>query len=154
MRAYDYHPQIHECFFVNQFASVLGMPMNTLHAKRILCAFFQTFREHIPLFASKSLIAHLPKDVRPFYKEGWQNHFSTKFDYDTFVDDLYTMKGMDHVKLFRSRREAETAVSAVFEVIRERSTDEEYEDLMSLMPLVLRINLLHDFHFDGHSYIS
>ncbi len=143
MKAYSYHSSINESPFIHHFANVLGIPKNTSHAKSILCAFFQTIRAQMPLFASRALLNHLPNEVRTIYKDGWHLEYSPTFDYDAFINRLYNYKGFEHLNVFCSKNEAETAVSAVFEVIKEESTEEEYEDLMSFMPLLLRVNLMH-----------
>ncbi len=153
MRTYNASVQTQEAPFVAHFASVIGMPGNIVRAKRILTAFLQTIRERIPLFASKALIAHLPNDIKPLIKEHWNRQFSTKFDYNEFIDALCETKGMEHFNLFYSKKEAETAVSAVFEVIKERESCHRYADLMSLMPLCLRMNILNEYFFDVHGQI-
>ena len=152
MKALFCHAQIQECPFVAQFARVLGMPDNTLHAKSILSAIFQTIRERIPLFASRTLIAYLPNDVNPLYSEEWNNEYSTEFDYNLFIHDLYSLKGLEHTYVFHSKMEAEGSVSAFFEVLKESLSHNQYEDLMSFMPFSLRTNLMNDYVFEGHSF--
>ena len=147
------HP-IQSDAFVEELATVLGMPKNPTHAKRILCAFFQTIRARIPPIASSVFMAHLPKDLKRTYMDGWNNRFSPKFDYDEFIDALYDSKGMEHRRLFSSKTQVETSVYAIFEVIKERLTDNQYSAVMALMPLLLRVNLVTDFIFEGHSYVS
>lgn len=152
MKALFCHAHIQQSPFVGKFAKVLGMPDNTLHAKSILSALFQTIRERIPLFASRTLIAYLPHEIKPLYLEEWQNEFSTNFDYKEFINALYRLKGLEHSDVFHSKMEVEAAVSAFFEVLKREIEDHQYEDLMSFMPLMLRVNLMNDYVFEGHSY--
>lgn len=130
MKAYYFHSQIHEIPFVNHFAGVLGMPRNTLHAEGILCAFFKTFRERIPLFASRALIAHLPTDVHPLYKRDWNQEFATTFDYYEFVEALFTTKNKNNSHFFNTKGKVEAVVSAFFEVIKKEATEEKTDDLI------------------------
>lgn len=152
MKALFCHAHIQQSPFVGQFAKALGMPGNTLRAKSILSALFQTIRERIPLFASRTLIAYLPNEIKPLYLEEWQNEFSTKFDYKEFINALGKLKGLEHSHVFHSKMEVEAAVSAFFEVLKREIEDHQYEDLMSFMPLMLRVNLMNDYVFEGHSY--
>ncbi len=152
MKALFCHSQIEQSPFVAQFARVLGTADNTLYAKSVLSAIFQTLREHIPLFASRTLIAYLPNEIGPLYLEEWNNEYSTKFDYNSFICALCTLKGLEHTYVFHSRMEAERFVSAFFEVLKESLSHNQYEDLMSFMPFSLRINLMDDYVFEGHSY--
>lgn len=152
MKALFCHAHIQQSPFVAQFAKALGMPSNTLRAKSILSALFQTIRERIPLFASRTLVAYLPNEIKPLYLEEWQNEFSTKFDYKELINDLCKLKGLEHSDVFHCKREVETAVSAFFETLKAEIEDYQYEDLMSFMPISLRVNLMNDYVFDGHSY--
>lgn len=152
MKAIFCHAQIQKCPLVAQFARALGMPKNTLHAKSVLSAIFQTLRERIPLFASRTLVSYLPNDVRPLYYEEWENEFATTFDYKEFLHALYKLKGLEHSDVFYSKTEAELSITAFFEVLKKGLTQTQYEDLMSFMPLSLRINLMNDYVFDEHSY--
>ena len=152
MKALFCHSQIQQSPFVAQFARVLGMAGNTLHAKSVLSAIFQTLRERIPLFASRILIAYLPNEIEPLYFEEWNNEFSTKFDYNSFICALCALKGLEHTYVFHSKMEAEGSVSAFFEVLKESLSHNQYEDLMSFMPFSLRTNLMNDYVFEGHSF--
>ncbi len=147
MKALFCHAHIQQSPFVAQFAEALGIPNNTLRAKSILSALFQTIRERIPLFASHTLIDFLPDVVKPLYLEEWHNEFSTQFDYKEFINALYKLKGLEHSAVFHSKIEVEAAVCAFFEVLREGVEETQYEDLMSFMPLSLRVNLMNDCAF-------
>lgn len=144
---------IQEVPFVPYFATVLGMPENNPYAKRILCALFKTIKKHLPLYASHALVSYLPRDMKSLFEENGQLSFSSTFNYDAFINDLYTAKGIEHSHLFHNRKEAEDAVSVFFEVMKARLCNRKYADLMSLMPLSLRLNLMKDYVFEGHSYI-
>ena len=152
MKALFCHAQIQKCPFVAQFAKVLGMPNNTLHAKSVLSAIFQTIRERVPLFASRTMVAYLPNDLKPLYLEEWNDEFSTRFDYSEFIHALMTLQGLEHIHVFHSKAEAELSVSGLFSVIKAHLSDNQYEDLMSFMPFSLRVNLMNDYGFEGHSY--
>ena len=128
------------------------MPNNPMHSKRILCGFFQTIRTRITPIASSALMAHLPKDLKRVYMADWNHKFTSKFDYDEFINALYAICGMEHLRIFNSKVQAEMSVSAIFNVLKEHLTDNQYAAMMSLMPLVLRVNLVTDFVFEGHSY--
>ncbi len=153
MKPYSSIFDIQEVPFVPYFATALGMPENNPFAKRILCALFQTIREHLPLYASNALMTYLPRDLKPLFRDHWNQTFSTTFNYDAFINDLHAVKGMEHNHLFYSRKDAEDAVSVFFEVMKARLSNIEYTDLMSLIPFSLRLNLMNDYVFEGHSYI-
>ena len=147
-----YTQPIPAVLFIDQFAKVLGMPKNKNHARRILCAFCQTFRVRVPLIASSALVAHLPKEIKQLYKNGWNRKCCPHFDYDEFINALFEIKGVEHLQIFSSKAEAEKAVSAVFEVLKAFETERQYSVTISFMPLLLRVNLVKDYVFEGYSY--
>jgi uncharacterized protein (DUF2267 family) len=153
MKLHFCNSRIQEMPFVIHFATALDMNQNTLKAKYILNAVFQTLTARIPFFASDALIGHLPKDVQPLFKDNCPHRCATDFDYDEFINALYESSHIEHCRLFCSTKEVETAVSTLFEVIKERLTEQQHIDLMLLMPLTLRMNLLNDYVFEGHLYI-
>ena len=153
MKPYSSNFDIQKFPFVAHFAMAFRMPENTLIARCILRAVLQTIREHLPLFASNALLSSLPRDMKPLLLENGQQTFSTTFNYDAFINDLYATKGLEHNNLFYARKDAEDAVSTFFEVMKTRLTPDQYADLMSLMPFSLRLNLMNDYVFEGHSYI-
>lgn len=153
MKPFSSNLIIREVPFVPYFATAFSIPENNLYAKRILSALFQTIRKHLPLYACNSLMAYLPRDMKSLFRENWLQTFSTTFNYDAFINDLYAAKGIEHSHLFHYRKNAEDAVSVFFEVMKARLSNREYIDLMSLMPFSLRLNLMNDYVFEGHSYI-
>ena len=122
------------------------------HTKRILNAFFQTIRVRIPAIASSALIAHLPRELKRLYMTDWDHRFSIKFDYSEFIDALYDARGMEHLRLFDTKAQAEMTVMSIFAVLKKHQTDTQYNAMISLMPLLLRVNLVTDYAFEGHSY--
>lgn len=146
--------RIQEADFVVQLAKALEIPNNTVYARRILCSIFQTLRVRITPIASSAIIAHLSKDVKQMYMGGWDNRYLPMFDYDDFINALYKQKGLEHLTLFNSKQHAERSVAAIFEVMKVQLTDNQYNSMMSLMPVLLRLNLMKDYVFEGHSYFS
>jgi uncharacterized protein (DUF2267 family) len=147
-------PRNQESPFITELATVLGIPENPAHAEKVLCAVFQIIRERVPPIASSALIAPLPLEVKKLYMAGWNRKFFPKkeFNYDQFIDTLYEFQGTEHFRLFRSRGQVKESVSVIFEVIKRYVSTKQYGVMMSLMPLILRINLSADYIFEGQSY--
>ena len=153
MKSFSRYQTLRNCSFVTQFTSVLGMSKNATEAKYILFVFFKVIRKYIPPFNFRAFLAFLPSDFESFFTKDNSNRFLKKFDYDEFINALFLEKKVKHYNLFCSTNEVEAAVSAVFEVIKQQITENQYKDFMSNIPLDLRKILLKDYVFDGHNYI-
>ena len=154
MTAQSNHRKIQESQFVTELAIVLGVPENPVYAEKVLCSVFQLISERVPPIASSALIAPLPIEVKKLYLKGWNRKFLPKkdFDYEQFIDTLYEFKGSEHFRLFRSKTQVKDSVAVIFEVIKRHIPIKQYGIMMSLMPLLLRVNLSVDYLFEGQSY--
>ncbi len=137
MGAHTFRHPVQESIFIARLAMELEIPENSVHTRRLLFAFFKIIRTRITPIASSALIAHLPKEFKRQYLHNMHHEFAIKFDYDAFIEDLYALNR----DAFRSKDEAERTVSAVFKVLKRYITEAQYGAMISLMPLVLRINL-------------
>jgi uncharacterized protein (DUF2267 family) len=148
MGAHTFRRSIQETVFITRLAVELEMPDNSLHTRRLLFAFFKTIRTRITPIASSAFIAHLPKEFKKEYLHNMHREFAIKFDYDAFIEDLYALNR----DVFHSKDEAERTVSAVFKVLKRYITEAQYGAMISLMPLVLRINLRTETAFEMPNY--
>lgn len=152
MKVQAYRHQIHEDELVAELSLALNLSKNSQQTKRILCAFFQTIRVRIMPIASSAILAHLSKELKRLYMEGWNHRYSPQFDYDEFIDALYNTRGMEQYRLFRSKEHVEVTISAVFDLLKKHLTENQYAAMMSLMPLLLRVNLMNNYVLEGNSY--
>ena len=150
----NHRSKIQESQFVAELSTVLGLPENPAHAEKVLCAVFQLIRERVPPIASSAIITTLPIEIKKLYMAGWNRKFFPKkdFDYEQFIDSLYDFKGREHYRLFSSKRQVKESVSVIFEVIKRYVSHRQYATMMSLMPLLFRINLSVDYIFEEQSY--
>lgn len=140
--------------FVAQLATELDIPENNTHALRILRAVFQTIRKHLTPAASMHLLAHLPMAVKSIYVDGWNIDAPRQyvFDYDEFIDEVYKSSGGSQYKPFCRKVEVEESVQAVFRALKRNLSDGEYGEMMSYMPVSLRLYMNSDYIFEGQSY--
>ena len=146
----SYRTQQEKCPFIVQLATALGIPENEIYAKRVLSAFCQTIRERIAPISSNILIAHLPVSIQQLYLADWTGKCSKNFNYVEFINALYTVKGYEHENLFSTKKEVEVSVLVIFDFIKRLLSNNQYSEMMSFMPLSLRMNLITDYSFEEH----
>ena len=145
MSTTSYRSQSEKCIFMAQLATALGYNENDAHAKTVLRAFCQTIRERIAPIASNVLIAHLPVPIQQVYLADWNGKCSKNFNYEEFITALYSVKGSEHENVFASKKEVEGSVLVIFDFIKKLLSDNHYNDMMSFMPISLRMNLVSEF---------
>jgi uncharacterized protein (DUF2267 family) len=140
--------------FVAQLATELDTPENNTHALRILRAVFHTIRKHLTPAASMHLIAHLPMAVKSIYVDGWNIDAPRVqvFDYEEFIDEVYKSSNSTQYKPFCRKPEVEASVQAVFRTLKRHLSDGEYSEMMSYMPVSLRLYMNSDYILEGQSY--
>ncbi len=140
--------------FVAQLATELDIPENHTHSLRVIRAVFQSIRKHLTPAASMHLIAHLPVAVKGIYVDGWNIDYPRPhvFDYEEFIDEVYKNTGGLPHKAFCKKSDVETAVQAVFRTLKYNLADGEYKEMMSYMPVALRLYLNSDYILEGQSY--
>jgi uncharacterized protein (DUF2267 family) len=138
--------------FVTQLADELGMPENKTHTIRILRAVLHGIRSRITPASSMHLIYHLPMAVKAIYVDGWDidNPQKPPFDYDVFLQEIYSTRGEYTAKIFTQKSEVEESIHAIFRILKRNLSDGEYTDMMSYMPIALRLNLI-DYLMEGQS---
>jgi uncharacterized protein (DUF2267 family) len=140
-------------FFVSQLASELDMPENNAHALRVLKAIFYGIRSRITPASSMHLIHQLPMAVKAIYVDGWdidRPHMKA-FDFDDFIAEVNRSYSKSFHQPISRKAEVEGAVHAVFKVLRKNLTDGEYSEMMTYMPVGLRLHLV-DYLMEGQSY--
>lgn len=140
--------------FVAQLANELDMPQNQAHSMRILRSVLHGIRNRITPAASTHLMAQLPMAVKAIYVDGWDAGFPQKrvFDYEDFIDEVYRSCGYSRSQTLVRKAEVENSVIAVFKVLKKNVSDGEYADVMSYMPVALRLTLI-DYMMEGESFI-
>ena len=140
--------------FISQLATELDMPENNTHALRVIRAVFHTIRKHLTPAVSMHLLAHLPMAVKAIYVDGWNMEYPQKtvFDYEEFIEEVYKTSGSAQIKPFCRKSEVEESVVAVFNVLKRNLSEGEYSEMMSFMPVSLRLYMNSDYIFEGQSY--
>ena len=140
--------------FIAQLATELDMPENNTHALRMIRAVFHTIRKHLTPATSMHLLAHLPMAVKAIYVDGWDMEYPrhNAFDYEDFIDEVYKSSGGARLKPFCKKQEVEDSVYAVFKVLKANLSASDYSEMMSFMPVSLRLHMNSDFIFEGQSY--
>jgi uncharacterized protein (DUF2267 family) len=139
--------------FVSQLAFEMDMPENNNHALRVLQSVFHGIRSRITPASSMHLIHQLPMAVKAIYVDGWDIDRPQKhsFDYDDFVEEVNRSYSKSFHQSIRRKAEVEEAVHAVFKVLKKNLTDGEYSEMMTYMPVGLRMHLV-DYLMEGQSY--
>ena len=139
--------------FVSQLALEMDMPENNTHALRVLKAIFHGIRSRITPASSMHLIHQLPMAVKAIYVDGWdidRPHIQA-FDFDDFITEVYRVYGSNFHYAMSRKVEVESAVHAVFKVLKKNLSDGEYSEMMTYMPVGLRLHLV-DYLMEGQSY--
>jgi uncharacterized protein (DUF2267 family) len=104
------------------------------YAYRVLRAYFHVLRDRLTVDEAAQLAAQLPHLLRGVFYDGWDPSKTpeTYRDLETFLSRLAEraqLEGPD---------EAAAAARAVTEVLRERISEGEFEDVMQILPVPIR----------------
>lgn len=125
--------------FIKQLALELGTPENTMHASRVIEAFFHTLRERITPEESMHFVSQLPMYLKAVYINDWKIGSSLK-KYKTkeeFFDSLRIHTNRTAAVDFATDEEAEKKLAAIVKVLRRYVTEGEMNHIMAQLPFDL-----------------
>lgn len=126
--------------FVKELAVRLGSPEDRDRAARVLRNILHLLRDQITPQESVQLLAQLPMFLKAVYVDGWKfnNKHNKIKDYDEFVSEVRYPKARKIYTDFMSKEEAEAAIYIVFDMIEEKVSPGEINDLVNTLPTQLK----------------
>ena len=126
--------------FVKELAVRLGSPEDRDRAARILRNILHLLRDQISSQESVQLMAQLPMFLKAVYVDGWKlnNKHNKIKDYDEFVSEVRYPAARKIYTDFTSKEEAEAAIYIVFDMIQEKVSPGEINDIVNTLPSKLK----------------